>query len=239
MIILLYLLSYCFYRCNERAGIPTAVSVIRDSAEDSSADKVLSCMPVEVPPRPSPPPAARLHNVAVCSSCTYGSGVNPLRLIEWLEMQRLLGVELVGIHLFNVTGPALDVFLKYAAEGFVDLWMSAYIPDGDREDQLHASPAINDCIYRLMYLYRWIVVIDLDELIVPENGNTPRIIDLLDYVDQSYISRSALVPVNYVFRNSYYFTDIPTDPFDSLSGPGNLTLVRHRKKVSQFLYCGT
>jgi Glycosyltransferase family 92 len=111
--------------------------------------------------------------------------------------------------------------------------MSAYIPVGNAEYELHSTPAVNDCIYRQMHLFRRIAVHDLDEVIVAHSSDaSPRLIDLVDSLDRSYINRLAPVPVNYVFRNSYYFTDLPTDPDDPWSSAGNLTMLRHRKKVT-------
>ena len=40
---------------------------------------------------------------------TYGK-LNPLALIEWMEFQRLLGIELVGIYNMSIEeGPAAQV----------------------------------------------------------------------------------------------------------------------------------
>jgi len=49
-------------------------------------------------------------------------------------------------------------------EGFVDLHRSDYIADGPSQFLLHGSPAINDCMYRNMYRFRHVIVIDFDEV---------------------------------------------------------------------------
>jgi len=41
---------------------------------------------------------------------------------------------------------------------------SDYIADGPSQFLLHGAPAINDCMYRNMYRFRHIIVVDLDEV---------------------------------------------------------------------------
>ena len=43
---------------------------------------------------------------------TYGT-LDPLRLIEWMEFQRMLGVEMVGVYNMSIDeGPAAQVSLS-------------------------------------------------------------------------------------------------------------------------------
>jgi len=49
-------------------------------------------MPVEVAPR-----SDKNHNVAVCVQATFGHPRRH-RLVEWFEMQRLLGVSSIGVY---------------------------------------------------------------------------------------------------------------------------------------------
>jgi len=49
-------------------------------------------------------------------------------------------------------------------QGFVELRRSDYIADGPSQFLLHGSPVINDCIYRNMYRFRHILVVDYDEV---------------------------------------------------------------------------
>jgi len=48
--------------------------------------------------------------------------------------------------------------------GFVDLRRSDYIADGPSQFLLHGTPVINDCMYRNMYRFRHIIVVDFDEV---------------------------------------------------------------------------
>jgi hypothetical protein len=125
-----------------------------------------SCMPIEFPDK-----TQEKRNLAICVQVSYGS-LNALKLIEWLELQRILGVEMIAIYNMSITdGPVGDVLRYYSqtisdglSEPFVDLRRSDYIRDGPQQYLLHGSPVINDCMYRHMYRFRHIVVIDFDEV---------------------------------------------------------------------------
>ena len=52
-------------------------------------------MPVEVQSRPDVK-----RPLAVCVHVAY-KHIDPVRLVEWFEIQRLLGVSLVGVHIMS------------------------------------------------------------------------------------------------------------------------------------------
>jgi len=60
---------------------------------------------------------------------------------------------------YSTHGGALE-----GARGFVELRRSDYIADGPSQFLLHGTPAINDCMYRNMYRFRHIIVVDYDEV---------------------------------------------------------------------------
>ena len=66
--------------------------------------------------------------------------INPKNLIIWLELQKLLGVDTIGIYDQNVANPAMKVLRTYVDEGLVELWKSDYIPHGPKQYLLHGSP---------------------------------------------------------------------------------------------------
>ena len=89
---------------------------------------------------------------------------------------------------------------------------------------LHGLPVINDCVYRNMYRFRHIAVIDFDEVIMPVNHTT--LADLVAHLKATF-STNRNPPVNYIFRNQYYFLDSPPDP----EMPSHFTILRYRWKV--------
>jgi hypothetical protein len=144
---------------------PVAVEVLLGNPSWSNQRKE-SCMPIEFPEKPQ-----EKRSLAACVQVSYGN-LNALKLIEWLELQRILGVEMIGIYNMSITdGPAGDVLRYYSqtttdglSEPFVDLRRSDHIQDGFQQYLLHGSPVINDCVYRHMHRFKHIAVIDFDEV---------------------------------------------------------------------------
>lgn len=68
---------------------------------------------------------------------------------------------------------------------------------------LKASPAINDCILRNMYAYKKLIIIDLDEIIIPTNHMNYS--SLLRDLNKKFGKTGQLQ--SYHFRNAYFFSD--------------------------------
>ena len=120
-------------------------------------------MPVTVPRR-----ASKNNEVAVCVKATYGR-LDRYRLVEWFEMQRLLGVSHIGVYatraVHRETRRVLD---QYAATPLVELRAIDYVvrlnAGNARRRQLVGSIAINDCVYRHIYSHKFVGVYDFDEV---------------------------------------------------------------------------
>ena len=183
-------------------------------------------IPVEIPERL--PPNVHKFEFGVCVSVSYWS-FDLKRLVEWLEMQRILGVSLVTIYNNSLSEQNANIFRHYAKTGFVDFRQSHnFVPyRAETTIHMHMSPVINDCIYRNMHRFRKILVIDLDEIIMPHNGHT--LADMMREIDQSQIATQEKHPAqSYAFRNIYMFLDVPPD--ESISS--KLVTLRYRKQAA-------
>nr|KAG5711296.1 hypothetical protein BaRGS_005993 [Batillaria attramentaria] len=65
------------------------------------------------------PPDGR-NKFAACVRPAYGD-VDPVRLVEWMEMAKLVGVDVVQVSYHIVSKRTLDVLLYYESTGFVIL----------------------------------------------------------------------------------------------------------------------
>jgi hypothetical protein len=83
-------------------------------------------IPVEIPRQR--PIRGRL---ALCLAAAFHGDWTSRQIVEWLEMQRLLGVELVVIYNRSMSAEAGEVFLKYDKVGHLD--------DDDRFVELRQS----------------------------------------------------------------------------------------------------
>ena len=179
-------------------------------------------IPVEIPERPIMP-----SNFGVCISVSYWKQ-DPHHIVEWLELLRIMGVSGVTVYNNSLEYESARIFQEYAKEGFVDFRQSHnFIKDGgELTIHMHMSPVINDCMYRNMYKYRKIIVTDFDEVIVPRSVLTYH--DMLTYIDKFQTPNNQHPARHYIFRNNYFFIDIPGE---DTSQSKHLTTLRHRKKV--------
>jgi len=85
------------YACplRHRDKWPTSLSVATASQLENLSYSTTTVIPVEVQVRPGHKEA-----LAVCVHVAYGH-IEPARLVEWLEFQRILGVSMVGVYLMS------------------------------------------------------------------------------------------------------------------------------------------
>ncbi|XP_063587802.1 uncharacterized protein LOC134765072 [Penaeus indicus] len=103
------------------------------------------------------------------------------RLIEWLELLFILGAEKVFFYKYSVH-PNIDKVLDYYTKQGKVVVLSLTLPgDQPNEPQLRSLylkrdvwqkrrneiVPYNDCLYRNMYLYDYIIPLDVDEVILP------------------------------------------------------------------------
>ncbi|ELU13059.1 hypothetical protein CAPTEDRAFT_200116 [Capitella teleta] len=125
---------------------------------------------------------------------------NSNELVEWIEMNRILGAQRFLI--YNYTGgSALTPFLRhYVNEGVVELH------EWNVLEFSHAIPwymgqgaLINDCIYRSMYSSRFLILVDVDEVVVPQKVDTWA--EALEEQRQCHGSDSMLVRNTFILKN--------------------------------------
>jgi len=170
------------------------------------------------------------HNLAVCVSASFGH-VDTRRLIEWIEMQQILGAQLVVIYNHSVSSSVGHILSKYndadVSRPRIELRQSqAFMPDADV--LLHMSPVINDCMYRFSARFRYFAVIDLDEVIVPRHVYT------ITALIESLLIKNTIPVALFIFRNAYFFLDIPVDDLQHPSHPNaaSSTYLVHRRRLT-------
>ncbi|KAG0715300.1 hypothetical protein GWK47_012269 [Chionoecetes opilio] len=162
---------------------------------------------------------------AVCVKPLHFDYNNVNQMIEFVELNRLLGVE--HFTLYNHTvGPGVDCVLRhYAAQGVATIlpWKLDIKSQKEiRTEGLFA--ALNDCLYRQMYRHRYVLMIDLDEYIVPHaNASLPALLRYLHTkADANKVGAVS-------FQNSFFYLQWPDDP-SSASLPPLVTLRKTRRR---------
>ncbi|XP_070776833.1 uncharacterized protein [Enoplosus armatus] len=160
-------------------------------------------------------------NFTVCVSNLFGDYNNVLQFAQTLEMYRLLGVNRVVI--YNTTcGPELDRLLQsYSQEGFVEMvpwpidqhlnpsrgWL--FSKHGGDVHYFGQLATLNECIYRSMERSRYVLLNDIDEIIMPYQHNS--LMSLMNMLQQQHPNAGVFLIENHIF---------PKKPFEeSIKGP--------------------
>jgi hypothetical protein len=122
------------------------------------------------------PPNGVKRKFAICTKpLNIFDGVSPIKLIEWVEMMKILGAEQIFIYHRYINAENFRVMKYYEKKGFMDL--SLYLePSGvsgrdgsSYEGHVNEYPIFNDCLYRVRNLFKYVVALDTDEILIPVN----------------------------------------------------------------------
>ncbi|XP_071979637.1 beta-1,4-galactosyltransferase galt-1-like [Engystomops pustulosus] len=119
-------------------------------------------------------------NFSVCLSTMYGNFSNALQFIQTMEMYKLLGAQRVTVYYINCSDLVKEILDYYSNEGTMEVvpWPihkylrpsnSWYHKRGDNSDigYYGQMTTLNDCIYKNMYRSKYVLLNDLDEIILP------------------------------------------------------------------------
>lgn len=176
--------------------------------------------------RPKPTSTYR-HEFGVCVPIAFGT-LDVVNLIQWLEIHRHLGVGE-----FNIYNASLDGKVDKVLRLYSDIVRVHQIvpPVSDRNYggvKLGSAAGINDCLMRYSYRYRYILLVDFDEVIVPRNDvNYPTFMsDIVNITSRTKHQSLA----SYNFRNAYFFKTF--SPFASYAPIFTFLNYRYRMNES-------
>nr|XP_040054667.1 uncharacterized protein LOC120832462 isoform X1 [Gasterosteus aculeatus aculeatus] len=153
-------------------------------------------------------------NFTVCISNLFGNYNNVLQVAQTMEMYRLLGVDRVVI--YNTScGPDLDRLLQiYSKEGFVEMvpwpidqhlnpspgWL--FSQSGGDVHYFGQLTTLNECIYRSMDRSRYVLLNDIDEIIMPYKHNN--LTSLMDVLQQQHPNTGVYLIENHIFPKKHF-----------------------------------
>ncbi|XP_059143255.1 uncharacterized protein LOC131930689 [Physella acuta] len=125
-------------------------------------------------------PTRKPGHVALCAKILHGNTLDPEKIIEWVEMQKILGVDKILVYNLGIPDHIFRVFRFYQFEGIIEI--QPYELPGEPEGRnlseafkrtpqfLHDETlAVVECRLR-MAGYDYIISHDLDELIIPREN---------------------------------------------------------------------
>jgi hypothetical protein len=147
------------------------------------------------------------HEFGICVPISFGY-IDPIRLINWVEMNKVLGVTEINIYNASMTSDADAVFSYYRGLIVVHQIVPP-VPDRTYGGVKLGSPAgLNDCMYRNMHRYRYLIIIDFDEVITPRPD--VNYASLMTLIDRSRQTTNRLVH-SYSAKNAYFYLSYPPD----------------------------
>ena len=167
-------------------------------------------------------------NIAVCVKPLHYEYNKVFKLIEFIEMNGILGV--TQFILYNHTvGPNVDCVLqKYIDSGVITMLSWNLNMESQKEIRTEGLfAALNDCLYRTMNRYKYVLMIDIDELIVPYRHSN--LLSMLKSMSKLNGHRTGA----YSFRNAFFYSQWPDDKsISDRMNPFRLTtLLKTRRKT--------
>lgn len=149
-----------------------------------------------------------LDDFAICVKPIHFEYNNINEIIEFIELNQIIGVK--HFTLYNHTvGSNVDCILKnYVDKGKVQILPWKLNIESQKEIRTEGLfAALNDCLYRYMYQYKYVLMIDLDEFIVPHSNHTLNelVAFLKTKADERKIGAIS-------FQNAFFYLQWPDDP---------------------------
>ena len=177
--------------------------------------------------------------IGVCVPLAYGhfDDVDAVRLVEWIEINRMFGVS--EINIYNVT---MTVTEKYGA--VLDYYVEQkvvrlhHIPPPlqtwPQSDTYNISKfadlvVLNECMMDNMYRYSYVIVIDFDDVMVPRakpNSTYEQV--LASALVYGQTSRRI---ASYLIRDALFYLDLQEHESSSVQVPDYLSTLRHTIRI--------
>lgn len=166
------------------------------------------------------------HDFAVCVKPMHYSFNNYDMFVEFVEFNRLLGVDHFVFYNKSI-GPAVNCLLeKYVDEGIVTVlpWNLEIVSQKEIRTEGQFA-AWNDCLYRVMNRYKYALMIDMDEMIVPhQHSSLSQMIESIYKLPQ-VVPRADKIGA-FSFMNNFFYQTWPNDP---AVGNNSAPLITYRK----------
>ncbi|XP_044739083.1 uncharacterized protein LOC123300562 [Chrysoperla carnea] len=143
-----------------------------------------------------------------------------VRLVEWIEMLSILGADKIFFYELQVHPNISKVLKHYEQLGKVQVtpltlpggqpnipaFQHLYLTKKTNHKRQNEIIPYNDCLYKNLYTYEYIVLLDIDEVIMPLNVLTWR--ELMDIVIPKSLQIRNLTRASYNVRNVYFLDDL-------------------------------
>ncbi|XP_017116098.1 uncharacterized protein LOC108138415 [Drosophila elegans] len=173
------------------------------------------------------------------------------RLIEWFELQRLLGASRIYAYMYDVHPAVQRVLDYYQRTGFLELrpltlangmprlrhYQHMLLQQRKLEKRLNELIPYNDCFYRNLDRHDYLVNVDVDEVIMPkgENRNWHQLVQKAHAMETEKGGTCAGRFPALCFRNSY-FTKVVAElsNHEEQATAGELFVLQHTQRFKNY-----
>jgi len=179
---------------------------------------------------------ANNSKIGVCVKPVHFMYNKTFQFIQFIELNRLLGVTRFILYNSSMSAEIACIISDYVKQGIVQLlpWnLNMQSQKEIRTEGLFA--ALNDCLYRSMNSFSYLMLIDFDEFIIPhQETSLPDMISSLSkrVFVQSGKPISASQVSSYSFQNSFFYLQWMDD--SSISVNPQLTTLAKTKRKQKF-----
>lgn len=197
---------------------PDAVSIVNASTLHTPSN----ILPVHVIEK-----GKKTDYFTMCLSPIHGSFNDSLNVLEWIEFNKMLGVNKLMIYVNNVTSEVrkvLNFYHEHDVRVTVLPWsLSSFLCDGNQIHYCGQLAALNDCLYRSKGLSHYIATTDLDEFIIPQQTDDFSWFDMFKKLSDKNV---------YLFGNSF----LTTNETDKNNGGEGVTLMTDNLLRDDFIF---
>ncbi|KAH8306825.1 hypothetical protein KR018_003780 [Drosophila ironensis] len=166
------------------------------------------------------------------------------RLIEWFEMQRILGASRVYAYMYDVHPAVQRVLEYYQRTGYLQLrpltlangmprlrhYQHMMLQQRRLEKRLNELIPYNDCFYRNLYRHDYLVNVDVDEVIMPlgEHRNWDDLVRQVHRQEEENGGKCAGRFPSLCFVNAYFTKVVPElKDHEEQATAGELYMLQH------------
>ncbi|XP_076363256.1 beta-1,4-galactosyltransferase galt-1-like [Tachypleus tridentatus] len=144
------------------------------------------------------------NNMAVCARPFFGPFNNTLALAEFIAVYIILGVHHFTFYNYQISNETQIFISSLQEQGFQIELLPWSLPHSviKKTWAYGQLASIQDCIYRNMFDYKYVALVDIDEFIFPRSHQT---------LQEMIMSMPVKTWSNLVFRNSFFCNQHPDD----------------------------
>ena len=230
-------LMQCIIPLSHRQRVPQSVSLV-----EGPCDRPFNNLKVVH----NFPPQGQKDNFAVC---VKGMDVDvdiSVRMVEWLELLFLLGTDKVFFYDLGIHPNISKTLRYYESKGKVDVkrltlpgeqpnvrgLVRRYLKAKIINKRQNEIIPYNDCFYRNMNLYKFIVLIDIDEVIMPRT--VPGWKELMEKLAPQVMSGEGHPHSSYYARNVYFLDSMQDEHGWAEDVPRFMHMLQHVYRAANY-----